>query len=273
MSIKDFFAEQKAERKRLKQEKKASKKRPLTKEEKKYKVFSIFLTLFLIIGSIIVSCSGLGGGDFTWEKISGITPEMIAELEKPVNLDDLLFDEKITTTDWDECNNKLMAVGINIDFENAEKLEPTESFDLTHRDLGALVAKYLENMGELNKQKLLNLKIYSSADGNTWFIKTLMYVNMSSQFTSSNLPWVYLTTIAEVQVINKEIINFSSTAKINQIDDEKNTEIMKVLNTGFSDYNKYGISSVITFINVFSLQMNTDMNLGHQKIHFIKKTI
>ena len=120
---------------------------------------------------------------------------------------------------------------------------------------------------------MLNLKIYSSADGNTWFIKTLMYVNMSSQFTSSNLPWVYLTTTAEVQVINKEIINFSSTAKINQIDDEKNTEIMKVLNTGFSDYNKFGISSVITFINVFSLQMNTDMNLGHQKIHFIKKTI
>ena len=273
MSIKDFFAEQRAERKRLKQEKKASKKRPLTKEEKKYKVFSILLTLFLIVGSIIVSCSGLSGGDFTWEKISGITPEMITELQKPVNEQDLLFDDKLTTADWDECNNKLMAVGINMDFKSAEKLEPTENFYLTHRDLGALVTKYLENMGELSNQKLINLKIYSSADGNTWYIKTLVYVNMSSMYSSSSLPWIYLTTTAEVEVINKEIINFSSTAKINQIDDDKNTEIMRVLNAGFNDYNKYGVTSLITFINVFSLQMETDMNLGYQKIQFIKKTI
>ena len=53
------------------------------------------------------ACSGLGGSDFSWYKLIGISDEMIIALEEPIDENTLLPNGKIDANDLDTCVEKL----------------------------------------------------------------------------------------------------------------------------------------------------------------------
>jgi hypothetical protein len=100
MSLIDFLKEEREERKKQRKLQKEQKKKPLTKEQKKYKIFGIITGFLITFGAIFFCCRG-GGGSYTWTDIVGITPDMIVELEKPIDESIVIPRGRIGNAEWD----------------------------------------------------------------------------------------------------------------------------------------------------------------------------
>ena len=113
MNLKEFLAEEKELRKQRKLEKKRSKKNPKTKEEKFIKIGSIIVGILITFMALFRACSGLGGSDFSWYKLIGISDEMIIALEEPIDENTLLPNGKIDANDLDTCVEKVRSIIIS----------------------------------------------------------------------------------------------------------------------------------------------------------------
>lgn len=266
MSLIDFLKEEREERKKRKKLQKEQKKQKLTREQKKYKIFGIITGCLITFGAIFSCCSSLGGGDYSWNKLVGITDDMIIELEKPVAEKDIIPGKIIGDSDWNSCKQKLLNVGIDIEDESGADPDVLESFYLSDRDLGSMAKQSLEKIGGYNA-KIMDFEIY--AIGNTYYERSVILINLSNVVLASNLPSVYITTISKIEVLGNNVTCMDYDVKINNIEKNMNDMILDVLKTSSTtDIKTVGNSLVNTTINAFAMTIDAEITLHHGQVYF-----
>ena len=264
MSILDFLREEREEKKKRRQLQKEQKKGKKTKEEKKRKVFGILTFVILAFGIFFYCCSGISDG-YDWNEIIGITEEMIIELEKPVDESKLFTNDKISEMDWLECNNILLDAGI--DFEKSEDNAATKSFVLNNKQVGALSKKLLSEVENSLSLNIYDMEFY--AIGEVIYQKSIMLLDLSKIIVGSKLPSVYLTTISKVEVLSNSLICLSNEIVINNIAEDKNKEILEVLNNSSNKKLEKVTNEVVdSLITIFAKGFNLEMVLSHGQIEF-----
>lgn len=233
MSLKELWQEHREEQKLKKIQKKQQKKVGLTHEQKVYKNFGIIFGLLVIFGALFSTCSnfGAGVGDFSWNKLVGISDEIVDELEKPVDETILFPDGKIGKEDLTSLEIKLEECGLDIlvdeNIEEGELENGTvviSDLYLTDRELGALVNELWKSV---NYIKVSDMKI--TYENGVFIQKSIVYVNLNELISDVNLPRIYLTTISEAMILNGTIAVINSDITVNQVSEELNDKIIEML--------------------------------------------
>lgn len=270
--IKDFWQKRKEEKKHIKTMKKQNKKQPKTKEEKAYKIFGVCFALFLIFGSMFYTCVGLDQDiDYSWDKLSGITQEMKDKLCKPVNKEDLMIDREINVVDWSLCKEALDNSGIGaVIVDNAidsmvlieKKCRITSPLVFDSRTLGALSQKLIQSSVYNDDVDLL--EVYLFVENNQLMLTSVVRLNLASFLLGDNLPYIYVTTSSEVQILNNQMYSLNSVCKINKFSDEDNQEFLELINKNvFYDIDDYTNELIAQQINAFSEGVNAVVGVNN----------
>lgn len=274
MNIKEFWQEQRAEAKQRKELKKKQKKRPLTKEQKAYKVFAIIFGFFVAFGAIFYSCSSLSSGDdnsTSWNNLIGISDEIVTELQKSIDENLMFPNGKIESADIESCNTCLTNAGIDIIVNgqiDEEKLENTQKLStnilMDFRSAGAL-AKLLTDS---DTAKVYDFEISFTED--TIIERSVVYVNLAKLISGENLPKIYLTTISEIAILNGQISILNSSLQINQLDNEMNTQVVSAINKNSSIYDleDFGNSLINSSLNLFASAIGAKLDLNSNSLIF-----
>ncbi len=274
--IKEFWQEVKEERKLKKQLKKQNKKRRLTGEEKAYKVFGILLGFFVLFGSIFFTCNRpKGDGEVSWGDAVGLTPEMVEELEKPVdenliltngklNFDDYMSFVKVFTDAGVKCFNE---DGEIIDSANEKDAYITSTVTLNDKQLGGYCRETNRDMGFVGTIDLLDLDIFS--ENEKTYLKTIVYCKLDKVINNTDLPNVYLTSISEIRVLSGSLAILDTTVQINQISQESNDFIVEKLDE-LSDnaFSTLANDTMSLYINMIKSVFNTTITIGSEALVF-----
>lgn len=265
MSLIDFLKEENAERKKRRKEQKANKKKVRTPEQKRYRIYA-FITVLLIIFGVFFSTCNTNGEPFTWNKIIGITNEMIVELEKDIDETGLFPKGKISELDWESCNNVLKDSGINFDTQD-DSFVQYESFSLTDRQVGALAKKMLADLDNSVIKNVCDLKIY--AVGEQFYMRSVVYIDLSTMIVGAELPSVYLTSTSKVEILSNSLVCMSNQVLINNLSPEVSSEIISVFDKNSSTKISTIAGEIIsTSITLFGESVGMEMQLRHGYIDF-----
>lgn len=263
MSLIDFLKEEKEERKKRRQLQKQQKKGNKTPEQKRMRLYA-FITGFLIVfGVVFYTCRNTGG--YSWNNIIGITDEMIVELEKEVDENELFPNGKITDIDWNSCDQVLKSAGV--DFDSDEDFSITSSFTLTDRQLGALSKKLLVSIDTTIIKSISDLELY--AIGNKIYLRSVVNINLSDIIMGTKLPYVYLTTTSHIELLSNSLTCMTNKIKINNLSEELNEELLSVLDDNSNtNLESIGNEIICTLITVFGSSFGSEMILNHGQIQF-----
>lgn len=276
--IKEFWQEQREEKKRQKQLKRQNKKAPKTKEQIAYKVFGILFTLFLIFGSIGFACSNVGDwGTLDWVCVWGITEEMSQALSDPVDSNIILTECVLSSADWEACQQELQDNGIDIvregemDAELLDSVEVTHQFCLSSMSLGALVSEMIGSIGGGNTSELLSFKLFEN--GGELYLSSVCFVDLSKVVAGSTLPIVYVQSTSRLTTHNERLCSLNPEYQINMIEDSLNDEIIEVINrSSLIGLENYTNSSIVSQINTFSSLLQCTLTISDGAITFKPKT-
>lgn len=257
MSLKELWQEHREEQKLKKIQKKQKKKEKLTHEQKVYKIFGILLGCFVTFGALFSTCSNFstGVGDFSWNKLVGISDEYVAELEKPINESTLFPNGRIGKDELSSLEKKFQDCGLDIllndDFDESELENGSvviSDLYLTARELGALVNEVLVS---INYIKVCDMSI--TFENDIYIQKSIVYVNLNELIADVNLPKIYVTTISEAIVLNGTLAVLNSDIKVNQVSEKLNDKIIEMLDSNSSiKMSSIGNSFINSTIQVFS---------------------
>lgn len=275
--IREFWKEVREEEKEKKRLKKETKKKRLTGEQKAYKVFGILLTIFVIFGSIFFTCKNNGDGevDFSWGDLLGISEETIEELNEPVDLNLLIPNGKITSLDAIDFENKMRTAGVkntlfeddDIEDNDEEAFYIEREMILTSKEIGAYCNSMAKEMGESSSFEMLDLEI-SYNDG--YYLTTIAYCDLADVVSYDSLPKVYLTTVSEIRLMgsDKELKVVGGSTRINRLDDDKNDEIIKKIDS-IGTLSTYVNTLTVEYIEMLKYVVNAELKLMDDGIKFI----
>ena len=233
--IKDFLAEEKAYRKQLKQQRKNKNKKSLTKEQKGVKVLGILFTIIMACVFFATNCTSSENGDINWAGSIGITEEHIEEMEKTVDENLLFPNGKITDDDWLSLTNKLKLAGLEIADDEGMLLEETDEearlqgvVEITGREIGAMCKEMNSIFGYGTILNVNDYQIYK--EGNKYYQKSIVYIDLKNMVSQLKLPSIYLTTISEVRPVAGQLKAMNYRLIINQLSEEMSAEILEKLN-------------------------------------------
>ena len=266
MNLKEFLAEEKELRKERKLEKKKAKKSPKTGEEKFIKIASIITGILISFMALFRACSGFSGSDFSWNKLVGISDEMITALEAPVDEDIMFPLGKIDVIDLDNCIVKLNDANANI--FDSEETKASKSFTLNSRELGAFANKVFKS----NKETLIKLDVLSFeifAKDSDFYEKSIVLIDLSELTEIDNLPKVYLTSESKIDILDSQICILKTDLKVNQISDQLNDEIVELLGN-YSSFKLIEISNSLinSSLSLFASGIGTSVVLMDGGINF-----
>lgn len=266
MSLKSFWEEEKQARKQRKLEKKLRKKSPLTGEQKFVKIAGIIVGILVAFGACFYSCSAFAG-DYDWADFIGITDEMIAELEKPVDENLLFANGRIIKDDYDSYKIKLVDAGADVFESDADELYATKSFALTDKEVGALVNSLLAESGTETNMNVLDFEIFY--ENEYFYEKSIVSIDLNEVVEGENLPKVYLTSTSKVEVLNGQICVLSTSLQINAIEENINKEIVELLQK-YNNFNLVSASNttINLIISLFAENNNTKISLKDNCIEF-----
>ena len=263
--IKEFWQERKNEKKRLKEEKKNNRKSPKTKEQIAYKVFGILFSLFLIFGSIGYSCTISCSGGYSWDDLIGVNDEISLALSQSVNIEELIPDGQLAEYDWSSCIAKLndakidFVTDFNLDSKKVDVGATIESnLNLTNRELGALLSRYVSNSNRSSYLSLLDFKVYNDQDN--YYIQSVIELNLK-KYMNSNLPNIYLTSISLVSTYDRRVYVSNTSIVINQLQTDMNKKVLDVLGNNIVDIDILTNELLITYINSFATSIKANVIL------------
>lgn len=277
--IKEFWAEQKDERKQRKLLKKQQKKQ-LTKIDKARKVSGIFVTILIIIGAFGFTCSGSGNSSgVNWKDAIGITEEYIIEMEKPVDENLLFPNGKIMEDDWLSFVNVMKNGGMNVfDAENKvddsllEGAELVSPIDVNGRHLGAISKEMNIVMGVGEITNICYFEIFKEND--KFYEKSIVYLDLSKSIKDIDLPAVYLTTVSEVKVLSGQLYAMNYKVIINELSQELSDEILATLNDLTDDkITRLANSTINNYIYMFFSSINVNFALSDNGLKLYSGTL
>ena len=262
--IKEFWAEQKEERKQRKLLKKQNKKHR-TKVEKTRYASGVIVTILIIVGAFFSTCSGDGStGGINWGETVGITEEYIIEMEKPVDENLLFPNGKIMADDWASFVEVMKSGGMNI-FDAEGKVDDalikteklTSSVVVTGRHLGAISKEMHAAFGVAEIINICDFEIYQ--ENGKFYEKSIIYLDLEKMITDIDLPAVYLTTVSEVKVLAGQLHSMNYKIVINQLSQELSDEILETINEITNDkLVRLANSTINNYIYLFFDSLNID---------------
>lgn len=268
MSLKDFLHEERLERKKMRQERKAIKKQPKTKREKVYKIVGILFTIFVICGSLLFACNNMSKG-YDWNTISGITEDISNKLELSTNTSLLLQDIEITQSDIKSCEKKFADVGIEYSqVDGVNNLTPSGDILFTSKEVGVVSGDILKSLNSDISYTILGLKIYN--DINYYYQKCVIKVNLKSYMKNANLPDIYITTTSKCDILNEKLTALNYVSSINNLSVEESDEVFSVLKRNIltTDLSKIATDNVCNAVNILNVIMNTKLELFSDGVQF-----
>lgn len=266
MNLKEFLTEEKELRKERKLEKKKAKKSPKTSEEKFIRIASVITGILISFMALFRACSGFSGEGFSWNKIVGISDEMIVAIEAPVDENIMFPTGKIDPVDLDNCIVKLNEANANI-FNN-EDVKASKSFTLNDRELGAFANNIFKSDKETPiKLDVLSFEIFEK--DSDFYEKSIVLLNLSEITEIENLPKVYLTSESKIDILDSQICILKTDLKVNQISDEINEEIVELLNN-YSSFKLIEMSNSLinSSLNLFASTIGASVVLIDGGINF-----
>lgn len=266
MSLGDFLREEKEARKARRLEKKQQKRASKTKEQKFYKFAGVIVGILVTIGALM-SVGSAFDGDFDIGETFGITNEMIAAIEQPVD-ENLLFDRgRILESDLYECKEILDDAGANLLDSNKEELVAEKTFYLNSKQLGALVNELISSDELQIQMYILDLQIFKEND--CFYEKTITQIDLNSIVDEKSLPKVYLISVSKIEVLGDQIKILDTDMHINLLDDEMNDQFIKLLGK-YNNFNLVNASNemVNMAVDIFASSVNTKVFLKDNGIEF-----
>lgn len=265
MSLIDFLKEEKEERKQRRKLQKEKKKKYKTPEQKRYRIYGFITVLLIIFGVFFTTCN-TSDNDYTWNKIIGITDEMIIELEKEVDESKIMPEGMIADAEWIECNTILVGAGIDLEKEDNDFVI-YNNFTLTDRQTGALIKKLWTILSNNVVKNICDLEIY--AVGEKFYMRSVVYLDLSQLILGADLPSVYLTTVSHVEVLDNYLTCMSNDVIINNLSTDVSNEIINVLKDNSTTNIKNLAGEIIgTNLKVFLELIGMNMELRHGQIDF-----
>ena len=268
--IKEFWQERAEQKRKEKELRKQNRKLPKTKEQRAYKVFGLLFALFLIFGSIFYACSGFGDIDnYSWDKLIGITDEIKVSLSTEIKKSDLITNKELNDTDWQVCKEILITKGLgNLIVEDS--IDLSNKITLNYVNTGALASHLLELGSNGADIDLVELIIYQ--DGIQPMLKTLMYVDLSATVISSTLPYVFMTSVSRLEILDNKLYCLDTTIKINNLDEEKNAEVLEVLEkNAWLGLECYTNDLIVSHLNDFAEYIHAKCEIKGIDIQIIPK--
>ena len=156
-------------------------------------------------------------------------------MEKTVDENLLFPNGKITDDDWLSLTNKLKLAGLEIADDEGMLLEETDEearlqgvVEITGREIGAMCKEMNSIFGYGTILNVNDYEIYK--EGNKYYQKSIVYIDLKNMVSQLKLPSIYLTTISEVRPVAGQLKAMNYRLIINQLSEEMSAEILEKLN-------------------------------------------
>ena len=244
MNIKEFWQEKKEEKKQLKKQTKEQKKKNRSPEQKLTRTLCIIFTFLVVFGVVFTTCENFNKTPKNNSQNESFSQEVVELLSTPVDTNLLLKDGRYVENDWKLCVDKFKS------FNEEISLELMQGVNLDY---------YLENSVSLNSNELRGLVYNLFGTDSSFVVKDFRFYQQDGIFFEKSIVYlplddednidvngIYLTTISEIDVIDKEITAFNSSVVINNLNEQDNNLVVEALNEYYDRYNRFGNTSIAT---------------------------